>query len=198
MNSSYNNNDLNYGDLLSSIIYSLNPKIIIEFGILDGFSLKCFNQYSNDSCNIYAYDIFDSFNGNHANKELLLEKFKKDKKINIDFGDFYKKFNDIKDNSKCKSAYWLYTIRVLNGKKQEFMDKMKEQNIMTSQVHNRNDINSCVKEFEEILPNLDILEKELVCIPVGWWLTRVESEYIVNSISRFFYEKTLDLDNATW
>ena len=68
------------------------------------------------------------------------------------------------------SAYWLYSIRVLNGKKQEFIDRMKEAGIMTSQVHNRNDINSCVEEFKESLPNLDILEKELVCIPVGWWV----------------------------
>ena len=76
-----------------------------------------------------------------------------------------------KKSKRCNSAYWLYTIRVLNGKKQEFMTKMKEAGIMTSQVHNRNDINSCVKDFQERLPNLDILEKELVCIPVGWWLS---------------------------
>ena len=91
----------------------------------------------------------------------------------------------MKNNAKCNSAYWLYTIRVLNGKKQEFMEKMKESGIMTSQVHNRNDINSCVKEFEELLPNLDILEKELVCIPVGWWLTDLEREYIVDNICKF-------------
>jgi UDP-glucose 4,6-dehydratase len=87
----------------------------------------------------------------------------------------------LQNNSKCKSAYWLYTIRVLNGKKQEFMDKMKEANIMTSQVHNRNDINTCVKEFEEILPNIDIIEKELVCIPVGWWLEEKDIEYIIKT-----------------
>jgi dTDP-4-amino-4,6-dideoxygalactose transaminase len=102
----------------------------------------------------------------------------------------------MKNNPKCNSAYWLYTIRVLDGKKQDFMDKMKEKNIMTSQVHNRNDINSCVKEFEEALPNLDILEKELVCIPVGWWLTHSEIEYIINIVCELFSEKTLDLDNA--
>ena len=69
-------------------------------------------------------------------------------------------------NMNDKSSYWLYSIKILNGNKQEFMDKMNDAKIMVSQVHNRNDINSCVKEFEEILPNLDILEKELVCIPV--------------------------------
>jgi dTDP-4-amino-4,6-dideoxygalactose transaminase len=88
----------------------------------------------------------------------------------------------MKSNQKSNSAYWLYTIRVLNGKKQEFMDKMKENGIMTSQVHNRNDINSCVKEFQEILPNLDLFEKELVCIPVGWWLTKEDLIYIVKQI----------------
>lgn len=103
-------------------------------------------------------------------------------------GIFDEKLKDIdgiqllKTNDKCKSAYWLYTIRVLNGKKQKFMEKMKEANIMTSQVHNRNDINSCVKDFEETLPNIDILEKEIVCIPVGWWLEEKDIEYIINNI----------------
>jgi dTDP-4-amino-4,6-dideoxygalactose transaminase len=84
-------------------------------------------------------------------------------------------------NTKCNSAYWLYTIRVLNGKKQEFMEKMKESGIMTSQVHNRNDINSCVKDFQEPLPNLDLLERELVCIPVGWWLSEDDIRSIIKN-----------------
>ena len=86
------------------------------------------------------------------------------------------------NNQKCNSAYWLYSLRVLNGKKFQFMEKMKEAGIMTSQVHNRNDINSCVEDFVEILPNLDIMEKELVCIPVGWWLTQENLEHIVKTI----------------
>ena len=80
-------------------------------------------------------------------------------------------------------AYWLYTIRVLDGKKQEFMDKMKEAGIMTSQVHNRNDVNSCVAEFQEPLPNLDVLEKELICIPVGWWLSQDDLTRVVEGIA---------------
>ena len=80
------------------------------------------------------------------------------------------------------SAYWLYTIRVLNGKKKEFMERMKDAGIMTSQVHNRNDINSVVREYQEPLRNLDILEKELVCIPVGWWLTSEEKKHIITNI----------------
>jgi dTDP-4-amino-4,6-dideoxygalactose transaminase len=101
------------------------------------------------------------------------------------FNEQLKNVNGIKlmnNNSKCNSAYWLYSLRVLNGKKFEFMEKMKEAGIMTSQVHNRNDINSCVEDFVDILPNLDIMEKELVCIPVGWWLTDDNLEHIVKTI----------------
>lgn len=115
----------------------------------------------------------------------LLEKNRRNAKM-LDEG-----LKDIKDiqllkpNPKCNSAYWLYTIRVLNGKKQEFMEKMKEDNIMSSQVHNRNDINSCVKDYQEVLPNLDILETELVCIPVGWWLEEKDIDYIIRSIVNY-------------
>lgn len=115
----------------------------------------------------------------------ILEKMRKNGKY---FDEYLKDCSGIqlmKTNPKCNSAYWLYTIRVLNGKKQEFMAKMKEAGIMTSQVHNRNDINTCVKEFEEVLPNLDILEKELVCIPVGWWLEKTDIELIVDKINSF-------------
>jgi dTDP-4-amino-4,6-dideoxygalactose transaminase len=83
----------------------------------------------------------------------------------------------MKYNPKCNSAHWLYTVRVHN--KVIFMERMKEFGIMTSQVHNRNDSHSCVKEFEELLPNLDVLEKDMVCIPVGWWLTKENIDYII-------------------
>jgi predicted O-methyltransferase YrrM len=131
MISSYNNSDLNYGDLLNTITYLLNPKTIVEFGILDGYSLKCFNENSNDTCNIYAYDIFDNFNGNHANKQVLLEKFKEHKKINIDFGDFYKKFKDIQD----KSIDILHVDIANNGEIYEFVlnnyiNKLSENGIV--------------------------------------------------------------------
>jgi len=89
----------------------------------------------------------------------------------------------MKNDNKFNSSYWLYTIRILNDKKQDFIDKMKEVRIISSQVHNRNDIYSSVDEFKEKLPNLDILEKELVCIPVGWWLKEEDLNYIVEQIN---------------
>jgi dTDP-4-amino-4,6-dideoxygalactose transaminase len=78
------------------------------------------------------------------------------------------------------SAYWIYTIRV--ERRTEFMTRMKEKGIDTSQVHARNDKHSCVKQYRALLPMLDIVDKDMVCIPVGWWVTGEERQYIVDCI----------------
>ena len=66
MLSSYNNK-ITYSNLLSGITFTQNPKVIIEFGILEGLSLTQFVNSTDNSCNIKAYDIFDEFNGDSAN-----------------------------------------------------------------------------------------------------------------------------------
>lgn len=81
------------------------------------------------------------------------------------------------------SANWLFTIRIRN--KQEFIKYMNSNNIMCSQVHNRNDIHSSVAKFRTYLPNLDILEQEAICIPCGWWLTKEERDHIVETVNNF-------------
>jgi dTDP-4-amino-4,6-dideoxygalactose transaminase len=86
-------------------------------------------------------------------------------------------------HSDSLSSCWLYTIRIVN--KERFIEFMNTKNITVSQVHNRNDVHSCVKEFQARLPNMDMLEKEIICIPVGWWITEQDREYIVESIKEF-------------
>jgi dTDP-4-amino-4,6-dideoxygalactose transaminase len=81
------------------------------------------------------------------------------------------------------SSYWLYTVFVEN--KMAFIDYMKERGIFVSQVHQRNDIHTCFKDFRVELPNLNEVEKQIVCIPVGWWLTSEHLEQIVMTINKF-------------
>ena len=78
------------------------------------------------------------------------------------------------------SSYWIYTIKV--KRQDDFMRMMQEKNIMVSRVHERNDKHTCVQEFRCALPNLDKVVKEMICIPVGWWVTKEQREYIVESI----------------
>lgn len=86
-------------------------------------------------------------------------------------------------SSDYKSAYWLYTLLVDN--KADFIEYMKLYGITVSQVHQRNDVHSCFKEFKQSLPNLDHVEKHIVCIPVGWWVTESDCKHIVDTINRF-------------
>jgi predicted O-methyltransferase YrrM len=95
--SSYTNKDLNTGDVIDSLVYALNPSNILEVGILNGYSLQHFTNSASSTCRIQAYDIFDDFNGNHANKEDLLSMFKDHKNVSIEYGDFYKIHETIED-----------------------------------------------------------------------------------------------------
>ena len=78
------------------------------------------------------------------------------------------------------SSSWLYTMKVEN--QAGFMKKMNEEGISVSRVHERNDIHSCVSKFRENLPNLDKVVREMICIPVGWWVSKEQREYIVEKI----------------
>jgi predicted GNAT family N-acyltransferase len=62
---------------------------------------------------------------------------------------------------------------------------MKDKGIVTSQVHARNDRHSCLSKYTTKLPNLDILENEIVSIPCGWWVTDGQRSYIVDCIKEF-------------
>lgn len=82
-----------------------------------------------------------------------------------------------------KSSYWLYTVMV--DEKANFIEHMKQNNIMVSQVHQRNDVHSCFKMFRASLPNLDVVENHIVCIPVGWWLSEQDKQHIVDTCNKF-------------
>ncbi len=111
--------------------------------------------------------------------------------IHISNGNFYNdKLNNIQGvelmdyTSQLEIPYWIYTIKVKN--RQEFMKYMDKKNIVTSRVHERNDIHSAVSKYVESLPNLDKLIDEMVCIPVGWWVSEESRDYIVECIKEFY------------
>jgi dTDP-4-amino-4,6-dideoxygalactose transaminase len=79
-----------------------------------------------------------------------------------------------------ESAYWLYTIKVKDRDK--FTEHMAKHGIAVSRVHERNDLHTTVREYITALPALDKVVKEMICIPVGWWVTEEDREYIVETI----------------
>lgn len=108
---------------------------------------------------------------NRSNYDYLYENLKNVNNVSL--------FENAPDR---KHSCWLFTMKVKN--KNNFIEKMKANGIATSQVHNRNDLNSCVKDFLIELPNISLLETELICIPVGWWLEIQDLDYMIYNIKQ--------------
>ena len=81
-----------------------------------------------------------------------------------------------------ESTFWIYSMLV--DDRDSFYKWMKECGIVVSQVHERNDKHSCVKDFKSSLPTLDKTIGKIVSIPVGWWVSNEEREYIVDCIKK--------------
>ena len=88
------------------------------------------------------------------------------------------------ENPDGKSSFWLFTIHLKN--RDEVMAKMKEEGIMTSKVHARNDTHSMFKDsYDPNLPGVESFNRTHLCIPVGWWVTKEDRERIANLIIKF-------------
>ena len=80
------------------------------------------------------------------------------------------------------SSFWIYSMLVED--RDGFYAHMKECGIVVSQVHERNDKHTCVKDYISPLPTLDSIIGKVVAIPVGWWVTSEQREYIVDCIKK--------------
>lgn len=81
-----------------------------------------------------------------------------------------------------ESSFWIYSLLV--DDRDGFYCWMDKCNIAVSQVHERNDKHTAVKEFRTPLPTLDKTIGKVVSIPVGWWVTPEERKYIVECIKK--------------
>jgi dTDP-4-amino-4,6-dideoxygalactose transaminase len=134
-----------------------------------------FKFHMNDVCATVGNE-----NLNHVNQ--ILETHKSN-------GNFYD--NSLKETYGVKlldrhegyeSSFWIYSMLVEN--RDGFYRHMDECGISVSQVHERNDKHTCVKDHRSALPTLDKVIGNIVSIPVGWWVTNEQREYIVDCIKK--------------
>ncbi len=83
------------------------------------------------------------------------------------------------------SSYWIYTVMVEN--RSEFKQYLESNGIASDVVHVRNDTYSVCKPFKskEPLIGVDQFCKTMICIPVGWWLTKNELRHIVEVCNKY-------------
>jgi dTDP-4-amino-4,6-dideoxygalactose transaminase len=81
-----------------------------------------------------------------------------------------------------KSSFWIYSMLV--DDRDGFYRWMNSCGIVVSQVHERNDKHTAVREFRSPLPTLEQTIGKVVSIPVGWWVSEEERQYIVDCIKK--------------
>lgn len=88
-----------------------------------------------------------------------------------------------KVNPADEAAYWLYTINVNN--RDELMEELRNNGVMSSKVHARNDTHSMFKGSLTSLPGVDEFDSKHLCIPVGWWVEKKDREKIAQLVLKF-------------
>jgi perosamine synthetase len=78
------------------------------------------------------------------------------------------------------SSDWLFTFR--SPKRDELVKRLNAEGVMSSQVHTRIDHHTAFHRFRSHLPGVDEFSREQLNIPVGWWLTEEEREFIAQKV----------------
>lgn len=91
------------------------------------------------------------------------------------------------------SSYWLFTMKAKNAT--PFMNYLKAHNVMASKVHRRNDTHPVTRAYRRTLHHVDAFYSQMVCIPVGWWVTKQDREYIAD-LARSFRSGLSGKDSA--
>lgn len=135
------------------------------------------------------------FHMNDVNATIGIEnlKFLKDHMVHARmlshiYDDYIFSLNDVANFQAIPEyagpAWWLYTI--LADERDGLAKYLTENDIMVSKVHERNDSHTCVKDYKALLPTLDKVEKRMLSIPIGWWVTEDDAHYIGKKIREFY------------
>lgn len=83
-------------------------------------------------------------------------------------------------------SYWLFSMHVKPGLKDDFMKYLAERRIASSPVHYRNDkYDSTIVFAEGALPGVDMFTETQVCIPNGFWVTAANIRYISQVLNEY-------------
>ena len=108
----------------------------------------------------------------------------------IENGKFYdeninnKKIIVLKKSDNIVSSSWIYSILVKN--RESLKNYLAKHGISSDVVHVRNDKYSVFSKFQSNdLKGCDEFCSKLLNIPVGWWVSKSEREYIVSVLNEW-------------
>lgn len=146
----------------------------------------------------WTQDITESgfkFHMNNINASIGLEQMKHVDSIISRHKENYNFYNENINNKKItkmsldpksESSCWIYTVLVDDRK--DFQNYLSSCGIASDVVHVRNDTYSVFSDFKAPVGSLlgcDEFCSKHLNIPVGWWLTKEDREYIVDCVNKY-------------
>jgi dTDP-4-amino-4,6-dideoxygalactose transaminase len=108
----------------------------------------------------------------------------------IDNGRFYdeaiqnSRIEKLQQSAESESAYWIYSILVKDP--EELKIYLATHGISSDVVHVRNDKYTVFKDYvSDDLVGCDYFCSRLLNIPVGWWVSKEQREYIVSVLNQW-------------
>lgn len=150
-----------------------------------GESFRCTQNIKKVGFKYHMNDINASIG--ISNLDLAKDSVKKHKKNAKHLWDGLRDINFIKTpNYDINCSYWLFTIILDQINKDEFSKYLNDNGIANSPVHFRNDKYDCTTQcLNQSLKGVDEFTNSQINIPVGWWLSNDEIEYIINTIKNY-------------
>lgn len=164
-------------------------KLLRWFGIdrNSGDSFRCQNKIELPGAKYHANDVQAQVG--LSNLQLSLECVEK-ARANAEYYD--RELRDIEGLilPPClpTNQWWLYSV-VVPGNRDKLSNYLDGKGIASSPVHARNDLHPVFERFQSgrgQLKGLDFFAENQLSIPVGWWVTKHDREYIVQTIREFF------------
>lgn len=161
-------------------------KILRWFGLdrTKGESFRCSQNITRAGYKYHMNDINATIG--LANIAPALESVIKQKQNTQYIIDNVKNKNLILPKYDNECSFWLFSMHVLNNRKQEFIDYLAKNEISSSPVHFRNDLYDSTIHFkEEDLPGVSSFHDTQVCIPNGWWLSDDDLNRVITTLNNF-------------
>lgn len=157
----------------------------IDRTIREGVDLRCELDVAESGYKFHMNDICATIGlANFAHVDEIVSRHRDNASFYYDAFSGFDKITCVPENPNGKSSFWLFTIHVNN--RDEVMRKLGEDGIMASKVHARNDTHSMFKEFyNPNLPGVESFNRTHLCIPVGWWVTNDDREYIAEKVIEY-------------
>lgn len=87
----------------------------------------------------------------------------------------------VRDESRDCTG-WMMPLKV--HRRINFEKQLAVHGIEATPAHTRNDRHPCVSQFRVQLPNMDLVEEGLTCLPCGWWVDAKKLDLIADIIFR--------------